>query len=419
MIKPIKSSIYLSIAVAMLMAWAPSSKAQVIIIQPNQDDSCAVSFDENWNQINIGHYVGKKKSWCGLPSKPACHLPEWDLMGGSLLVQGVSDVNVVADGPFQNCSGVFMDGASNVTVSDIDCQEAGGGVLVTNSNNITLRNLSFQLAEGAQPSSLDVQNSQGVTASGLSFEGGFDRANVQASSDVKVDRSYFEVSNNVSFSNINIFESSDVSFSKVVVNGGGGGVTMNASTDVSLSQARITPGADSTFPSILDFDSTGININQVTIDRRAVASSNCVNLNGSSEVTIANNKCLSDPANSSDYAIIFTQVSDYLVTRNLLDGSASGIFITDQATGEDSEGEISRNTVNVNGAYGIFLSGASGVDVIRNNFTNSAGIGTGAFYYDEAGIPPNTVPLIINFEKNKYSGFEFNGECNSLEMICP
>ena len=394
-----------------LTAWTLSARAQVILVQSNPDESCAVTitFDENGvNFVNIGTYTDG-----------VCHVPEWDLMGGSLLALGVSGVNVVADGPLHNCSGVFMDGASNTTVSDIDCQEAGGGVLVTNSNNITLRNLSFQLAEGAQPSSLDVQNSQGVTASDLHFAGTFDRANIQSSSGVSVSNSSFEVSSQVSFSSINIFESNDVSLSQVTVTGGGGGMTMSNATGVSLSQSTITLGADSFFPSVLAFDSTGINVNQVTIDRRAVASTSCVNLNISSGVTIANSKCLSDPANNSDFAIVFTQVSDYLITQNLLDGSDNGIFITDQATGEDSEGEISRNTVNVNGTYGLFLSGASGIDVVRNNFTNASGTGTGAFYYDEAGIPPNVIQLIINFEKNKYSGFEINGECNSLETICP
>jgi hypothetical protein len=183
---------------------------------------------------------------------------------------------------------------------------------------------------------------------------------------------------------------------------------------VTINQATATLSADGFSPSVSVFDSSDVSVANSTIDQRAVASSSCVNLNGVSDVTISNNKCLSDPANSSDYAIVLTIVDDFLVTRNLLDGSSNGIFVSGDGFGTDSNAEISRNTVNVHGTYGLFLSGASGLDVVRNNFTNSTGTGVGTLYYDETGFPPNVIELVINFEANKYSGFGLNGECNSL-----
>lgn len=402
--------IFSAIFTMVLTAWTMTARAQFVMTQPNPDESCAVTitFDENGvNFINIGTYLDG-----------TCHLPTWDFMGAPLVVQG-SDYNVTADGDLHNCGGVVVESASNVTVSDLHCDAAGGGVMVSGGSNITLSDISIQLAEGSVPRSLDIQGAQGVTASALSFDGTFDQVNIQNSGNVSIAKSSFEVSNTVSFSNVNIAQSNDVSLNSVSVTGGGGGVTLFGATNVSLSQSTITPGADSSTPSILAFESTGLDVRQVTLDRRAAASTSCVNLNGVSDVTISNSKCLSDPAASSDFAIVFTIVSDYLVTQNLIDGSANGIFISHDATGSDNNGEISRNNVNVNGSYGLFLSGASGLDVVRNNFTNSLGTGTGALYYDEAGIPPNEVQLVINFEKNNYSGFALNGECNSLTMICP
>jgi hypothetical protein len=166
----------------------------------------------------------------------------------------------------------------------------------------------------------------------------------------------------------------------------------------------------------LVFDSSGINVDHVLMDRRDVASAQCVNINSTTDVTIESSVCLSDPANNSGEALVLTQVYGFLVTRNLFDGNSNGLFINSDGY-IPNEGEISKNTINITGPYGLFLSAVTDLDVIKNNVTNTLGTGlAGTWYYDEL---TDGTPLIINFEKNKYSGFALNGECNSLEEICP
>ena len=396
-------NLFAGITMAMLTAWSLSARAQVIVVTSSPDEACAFSFDENFNQINIGTYVDG-----------VCHLPEWDLMQSVVFV-GASDVDVVADGALHNCGGLIVESSSNVSVSKIDCGEAFFGPQVYSSNNITLEKLNFQSSEGGLGRALDIQGSQGVMASQLNFEGAFDTVNIASSSDVSVDKSSFDLADGVLFSNV--FQSNDVSLDKLTATGGQRVMLISESTSVSLSQSTIIlAGTGTDFDSVTVFDSSDLTFDRVTMDRRALTSGNCFRVNGTTDVTLSNNKCLSDPANTSGEALNLTAVNNYLIDRNLFDGSAGGIFVSDNASGTDSNGEISRNTINMTGPYGLFLSGVSGLDVVRNNVTNTAGTGiAGTWYYDE-----NTegTPLIINFDRNQYSGFAINGECNNLTMNC-
>ncbi|HKY63494.1 MAG TPA: right-handed parallel beta-helix repeat-containing protein [bacterium] len=375
--------------------------------QANPDESCAVTitFDENGvNFINIGTYLDG-----------TCHLPEWDFMGSPLVVQG-SDYNVTADGPLHNCAQVVVESASNVSVSGADFDGVFGGVGVYGGSNITLHDLSFQGTLDFLDRALDVSSSQGVTASQLSFTGNFDRVNIASSSGVSVAKSSFELRDDA-FTVVNIFESSDVAVSQVKANGGQGLMSAFNANGVTLDKAAVTLSADGFSANVAVFDSSDVSVTNSTIDRRAIAASSlCFNLNDSSDITVSNNKCLADPATSSGGAMTITIVKNYLVANNLFEGNAGGIFVSSDGVIPDN-GEISRNTINMTGPYGLFLSAVTDVDVIRNNITNTLGTGqTGTWYYDEL---TDGTPLFINFEKNKYSGFALNGECNSLDTICP
>jgi len=314
-----------------------------------------------------------------------------------------------------NCAGVIVESSSNVSVSNITCEGAFFGPQVNSSNNVTLSNFNFQSNEFGLGRALDIQGSQGVTASSLKLNGAFDSVNIQNSGDVSVDSGTIALADGVTFSNI--FQSNDVSLSKIVATGGNRVMTLSNGTGVSLTQSTITlAGTGTDFDSVTVFESSDLTFDRVTMDRRALTSGNCFRVNGVDDVTLSNNKCLSDPANTSGEALNLTHVTNYLITMNLFDGSAGGIFVSGDASGTDDNGVISRNTIKMTGAYGLFLSGASGLDVVRNNVTNTAGTGiAGTWYYDE-----NTegTPLIINFDRNQYSGFALNGECNNLTMNC-